>query len=848
MSRPLAVNLVVQTAEEMLYVPAQEIASLMPTYPRRWRVVLADGRVGHRTGPLPDGPWVPLADGWVRPEHLTRDGDFWRDPAGFLYAYTPLHPAEDDEEEEDELPPGLLAVEYRDKKWIWRTETEESECELSSNQLREVFPDLVKIDSRRLIDLRRVRKFGNAGVLGWVQLDQGERFEVSGRCNHALAARLGLESLSTQDLDVLGKIWKLRDFPYDLTSADPAQILQDHPDKQTFAENLLWQTVVHFEHGQPNDYGRNIHTFLLNPLMAAGARCGYTFTLKDLRELIRTLVFKTEVLQLRQLGFTEKDPGRRKRGHLRPDVLLLAPVSHRQPASQAAEAAGVSLLLTGDQEQLALEFLAAELQGPLQILEFDLKPGEAERLKNRFERWELECPGPTAVLHRLEDLPQALPQQATPQSREPFRRIPLESYTGLVYVNPEDILSWSPTPPSRWRVELKDGRVFHHPGPVPPAPPAATTTDPTLWLESRNEMGVWHLEDGSEVDTGIPYAATQHPSLAALTRTLSANYQRIQSSSSDGLVLDGGQSFALPRGTAAQRWLKIAGVPSFSAFGPDSRGLRFLEIRDVPYEIARAEAEKLRADFSGLLPLMANVLWQVGCGRYRYGDGFAGFFYRPMQATLYRAGYLTRRQLERMSVKDRIYLRFCNLVTKMVKVYRLFDYDQLGFSDPFPENRILGERQPQRILLLEKGDRIAEWGRLLQQEFGMTLLQTQGNPSLLAVKYLREALKPLSEVEIYFYGDFDQAGWDMPTTLRNHLRFYGCECTRIERLVLASVFTPEEQELYSRALLPTTTEGKSRVARFVRESGGVQGQARGIHANWLQPYERLVQRWRELTE
>ncbi len=90
------------------------------------------------------GPWVPIGAGWVRPEWLVREGDFWRDPAGFLYTYAPLpEVTEEPEEEEEELPAGLIAVEYRNKKWIWRTETEESECELSSNQLREIFPSLL---------------------------------------------------------------------------------------------------------------------------------------------------------------------------------------------------------------------------------------------------------------------------------------------------------------------------------------------------------------------------------------------------------------------------------------------------------------------------------------------------------------------------------------------------------------------------------------------------------------------------------------------------------------------------------------------------------------------------------
>jgi hypothetical protein len=93
--------LVVQTAKDMLYVPGEEVATLTPTYPDRWRVVLSDGRVGHRHGVLPEGPWVRLGPGWARPEWLRREGEFWVDPADFRYAYEPLaeplHEAEDEQ-------------------------------------------------------------------------------------------------------------------------------------------------------------------------------------------------------------------------------------------------------------------------------------------------------------------------------------------------------------------------------------------------------------------------------------------------------------------------------------------------------------------------------------------------------------------------------------------------------------------------------------------------------------------------------------------------------------------------------------------------------------------------------
>jgi hypothetical protein len=844
---------VVQTATEMLYVPFRDIASIMPTYPRRWRIVLADGRVGHRTGPLPDGAWVPLGEGWVRPEHLTRDGDFWRDPAGFRYAYVPLPDADDPQEEDEGLPEGLIAVESRNRRWFWRTETGETDCELNSDGLREVFPSLVKVNSRCLVDLRRIRKFAAERPKDWLELDTGERFEVGAKCYLPLASRMGIEVLSTQDLEVPGRLWQLREFPYDLTNAEPARITADLPDWQVFVEHLLWQTVLRFERGEQFDYGRDKASFFEHPVVGAAARCGYSVTLQQFDELLKYLVFKRNALQLRQLGFTE-DAGRRNTGRLRPSVILLTPLRHRAVAHQAAEQAGVSLLLTGKEEQLPLECLAAELQGPLQLLQFEMKPGDTDRIRERLQLLGLEVLGQTVTLASLEQLEaavQALPEPWPVGGPEPFSRIALQAYGGMVYVDPDEIASWSPAPPSRWQVLLKDGRIFHHPGPVPAIPPKAAE-DQILWLESRADSGVWHRLDGSEVHSGLSYlqAAKQHPSLAALNSISRANYQHLCASTAEGLHMAGGHHFALPKGMAAQQWLKALGVPSFLAFGPDSQGLRYLQLRDVPYEIARAEADQLRQDFPGLPQLIANVLWQVACGRYRYGDGFSGFFYRPLQAILYRAGYLTRAQLRApwraLSAKDRIYLQYCNLVTRMVKVYRLFDYDQLGFRDPFPENRILGERQPWRILVVEKGERLGEWGRRLQQEFGMTLLQTQGMPSLLAVKYLRQALASIDEVEIFFYGDFDEAGWDMPNVLRDHLEFYGCKCRRIERLVLASIFSIEEQNLYSRPLLPSTTEGKSRLARFLRESGGVQGQPRGIHANWLQPYERLADRWREL--
>lgn len=125
--------LAVQTAEENLLVRESDIASLTPVYPNRTRVVLADGRVAHRPGPPPPGPWQKLHHAYVNPQHLQRQGDHWKDPAGYLYPYQELtQPTE--EPEENDLPEGLLTLELQGKDRFWRTDSGLIPCDLDWEQ------------------------------------------------------------------------------------------------------------------------------------------------------------------------------------------------------------------------------------------------------------------------------------------------------------------------------------------------------------------------------------------------------------------------------------------------------------------------------------------------------------------------------------------------------------------------------------------------------------------------------------------------------------------------------------------------------------------------------------------
>ena len=86
-------------------------------------------------------------------------------------------------------------------------------------------------------------------------------------------------------------------------------------------------------------------------------------------------------------------------------------------------------------------------------------------------------------------------------------------------------------------------------------------------------------------------------------------------------------------------------------------------------------------------------------------------------------------------------------------------------------------------------------------------------------------------------GDFDPGGWLTGHTFVVHLARYGVLCPRSPVfLVRPEVFTEEELRLFSRPL--SAKDG--RVEEWLAASGGIAGEARGIHADWLHPAERVL--------
>lgn len=795
-------------------------------------------------------------------------------------------------------------------KYFWRSDSGIEPCPLKPDHALQAYPQLCQIGKSHLVNMLRVRRFGPRLQGGWVQLDNGERFDFGMRIYYGVAQALGCQSMAYIDRESPPLLLRLRDLPYDLTSADPERIRRDFPTPKSFLYNLLWQTVLQHQCNQPNDYGRDMTSYLKNPVSSAAKRCGYSFTRLDLTRAISHLVHDDGVLQLRQLGWLEPDSSRRQLGTSRPHVLLVAPLKKAKLARAAAKKWGISLLLSDDTgDRLPLENLVSELPSPINLLFFQTDEKRRSAIQRALEFLDMSWLGKPIELQKLEYLEETLeklPQPFTPPALEPFRRIPLQAQRGVVrMVEPAHIAAWSPTRFSRWRVVLDDGQVLHHPGPVPPGPwvsvgehwvqpslltkgkdragfqltdqplpDAPTLPVPTpiaagpalhwppeevLWLQAQDDKARWHLQDGSYLRTPLSAeeAATHHPGMVRLTRGIWVHHNRIRLTKERSLELDNGQEFPIAPSRHTHHLKQLLNIPALDQLAVDHHGLQLMGLRDYSFEIYRAPEAVLYEHFRTPNSLLFNMMYQSyvyyqESGVVPYGDTLSGYYYRPLQSTLYRGGFITEAQFlaKTVSNKDKLYQLFLRLLHAMVYHHRIFTYESFGLKDPYPQDRLIGIHRPHQILLVEKGDKIEDYGQQLQAEFGVTLHILQGMPSLMSTEFFAKELKSrgLHRVEIFFYGDFDVVAWDIGPAFIKQLRFYGIECTRLERLVLPDSFTPEELRLFSRPIDIPNSKMESRLQRWLRECGGLNGQPRGIHANHLLPYPRIQARLEQLLK
>lgn len=491
----------------------------------------------------------------------------------------------------------------------------------------------------------------------------------------------------------------------------------------------------------------------------------------------------------------------------------------------------------------------------------------------------------------LEDLPHLEPVESWPEP-EAARKLAMQDPQGVRWAAFEQVASLTPAFPNRWRAVLADGWLGYLPDPLPgtapwvplgaswvrpehlrregdhwvdpagfrwpyrelpPAPsaPAPSAFDSMLVLERREGDVFWHTEEGVvAARETLAREAARHPALVRVHKYRYVHRNRLSQLFLQGnrgvLKLDTGLEIDVrPDYQAAELARQLDLGASFGVFADDR--LFHFWLRDFPFELARARGPALKAAFPRAVELIANTLFQAGVYRQTggptYPETLRDFFYFPLSPMLQRGGFLGRFPAR----LEAYFGLFRSTLHRFVYRYRLFSYRELGF-EPQKGDFALGEQRPEVLLLLEKGGVAEDYARHLAREHGVSLVMSEGQPSLMACERLVEALRErgVREVRVVAYVDFDCYGWMIAEAFVKQLTFYGCRVVGLQHLVVPQRFRAQELELFARPIKLTTPAIVTKVERWMESGGGIGGRPLGLHLDTLQPFERVAQAFEEL--
>lgn len=460
---------------------------------------------------------------------------------------------------------------------------------------------------------------------------------------------------------------------------------------------------------------------------------------------------------------------------------------------------------------------------------------------------------------------------------------------GLLFYRVSEIASLTPEYAGRWRAVTSDGSVLHRPdfptgydwcqlvesfvNPRHLRQNTDTWMDPADFEYLGEITGVapvepvwpdldllalqidpdgtcrWITSAGSEPYAGsLQEMAEQHSHWICCGKQWWINPHRLRRLRREGhryhVELDDGRVLTALNKASAQSLASGLGLP-----GPDFLGrarclLTERELRDYPLELDRAPAERLKLWFQTERQALANIIYQTV--RYRqqgkvldgYGTDHSSYLYKPIYSIMVRAGFWNSERILRMDPALR--KDFEVVLNDLIGRDALFTYQQLGFEDE-PSRRHIGDRRPEVVLVFEKTG-FRRYAEELSQRFGISYIITAGMPKLLNSEFLAAALARAGggPIRIIAFTDYDPAGWIIAEALAAQLARYGVESKSIDYLVRAERFTAQEIELFSYACSMGSASLVTAALEWVKKSGGINGLARGMHANHFQPLERVA--------
>ncbi len=316
--------------------------------------------------------------------------------------------------------------------------------------------------------------------------------------------------------------------------------------------------------------------------------------------------------------------------------------------------------------------------------------------------------------------------------------------------------------------------------------------------------------------------------------------------------LDNGREFkTTPRTPVRER----LGLTSTARLEPSMNGrFEVYQLRDWPIDLFKASKEFLRSHFKTPDQLIGHLIWQRFRDRQagifkRWGDTYRDFWYCVLSPVLYRAGFLEPSEILRevslepkrgkQSPSERLFRRTFHIMLYFVQTWRFFDFHEFGFKDLQPENFTVGKLRPEVVLVTEKDDCL-EYAKKLVKEFGVSHYHLGGQPSVLRSEYVAERLlKVLKTIRVIAYVDYDAGGHVIGQAAADQLADRGVEVTRVDFLLREECFSEEEKRLHSHPCKMGSAAHRTKVRRWLERGGGLNGQARGIFASYVEPYARV---------
>lgn len=229
----------------------------------------------------------------------------------------------------------------------------------------------------------------------------------------------------------------------------------------------------------------------------------------------------------------------------------------------------------------------------------------------------------------------------------------------------------------------------------------------------------------------------------------------------------------MPKPGSLNDRLRRAGVRSFDELIHDQSREWLIEnfkegATDYPVNISR---------------LMRNLVWQLR-ERIQRGEKeplkelIRTFWYMYVKPTLSRAGALAEETDQYAQLTDNL--------AAMVRDFNVLRYKDIGFRDDNENNRRLGKNA--NVIVV--GEKAGAMGFLLDlhARYDVTVIALGGQPSLLSVEYLTDAIRAAGvnlKRSFYLFSivDFDPSGWIIQQAFLNDLAFYGLSHTRVTELI-----------------------------------------------------------------